>query len=67
MADFSLAVTDAGLSMITDTAFGGTIIFTGILLGSGSTSESAQSMSSLVKVEVPSLLVRAPKMEVRSS
>ena len=52
MADFSLAVTDAGLSMITDTAFGGTIIFTGILLGSGSTSESAQSMSSLVKVEV---------------
>lgn len=52
MADFSLAVTDAGLSMITDTAFGGTIIFTGILLGSGSTSESAQSMSSLVKEEV---------------
>ena len=50
MADFSLAVTDAGLSMITDTAFGGTIIFTGIFLGSGSTSESAQSMSSLVNV-----------------
>ena len=38
--------------MITDTAFGGTIIFTGILLGSGSTSESAQSISSLVKEEV---------------
>ena len=52
MAVFSLSVTNAGLSMITDTAFGGTIIFTGILMGSGSTSESAQSMSSLVKEEV---------------
>ena len=56
MADFSLFVTNAGLSMITDTAFSGTIIFTRILLGSGNTSEPPQSMSSLVQEEVSLLM-----------
>ena len=63
MANFSLFVTNAGLSMITDTAFSGTIIFTRILLGSGSTSESPQSMSSLAKQEVSLLMTSIGKSD----